>query len=53
MCGAYPASNLGIRADEEMDQQTIIAHLALKELSARAIHEDLRATLSWDSAAYS
>jgi ATPase subunit of ABC transporter with duplicated ATPase domains len=36
-----------------MDQRTIVAYLALKGLSARAIHEDRMATLGRDAMAYS
>jgi histone-lysine N-methyltransferase SETMAR len=36
-----------------MDQRMIVAYLALKRLSARAIHEDLTATLGRDAMAYS
>jgi hypothetical protein len=36
-----------------MDQRTIVAYLALKAFSARAIHEDLMATLGRDAMAYS
>jgi hypothetical protein len=46
-------SNLDVKADQKMDQRTIVAYLALKGLSARAIHEDLMATLWRDAMAYS
>jgi ABC-type dipeptide/oligopeptide/nickel transport system ATPase subunit len=36
-----------------MDQRTIVADLALKELSARSIHQDLVATLGGGAMAYS
>jgi hypothetical protein len=36
-----------------MDQRTVVAHLALKGLSARSIHQDLVATLGGDPMAYS
>jgi hypothetical protein len=36
-----------------MDQRTIVAYLALKELSARSIHQDLVAALGGDAMAYS
>jgi hypothetical protein len=36
-----------------MDQRTIVAYLALKGFSARAIHKDLMATLGRNAMAYS
>jgi hypothetical protein len=46
-------SNLDVKVDQKMDQRTIVAYLALKRLSAHAIHKDLMATLRRDAMAYS
>jgi hypothetical protein len=41
----HSASDLDVRADQKMDQRIIVEDVALKELSVRAIHEDLIGTI--------
>jgi hypothetical protein len=41
-----------VKADQGIDQRMIVAYLALKRLSARAIHEDSRITLRPDAMAH-
>jgi hypothetical protein len=43
--------NLYVKADPNMDQRIIEAHLVLKGLLAPAIHEDLTATLGSNAVA--
>jgi hypothetical protein len=50
---AHWALDLQVKTDQAMDQRVIVAYLALKRLSARAIHYDLITTLGLDTVTYS
>jgi hypothetical protein len=45
--------NLYVKVHQKMEQRPIVAHLSLKGMLAREIHNDIVATLGRDAASYS